>query len=130
VSPREDTEDQAESEHHVAARRRVRRGHTSRALPRVPVMAATLLLGQVLLLLYVSSLGMAATHAGDDLDKRIAATTEQIKQSQKRISAATSKPQMEAWAKKLNLHMVQQSDIDRVDESARPADLETEGEVR
>ena len=131
VIPREEeTEELVDSEHHEAARRRVRRGHTARALPRVPLMAAAMLLGQVLLLLYVTSLGMASTHASDDLDKKIAATTEEIKQSQKRISAATSKHQMEVWAAKLHLRQVQQSDIDRVDESARPVDNDAPGEVQ
>lgn len=127
-TPRE--EESLDSEHHEVARRRVRRGHKVRSMPRVPLMAAALLLGQTLLLLYVNSLGMASTHASDDLDKKIAATTEAIKQDQKRISAATSKHQMELWAAKLNLRQVEQTDIDRVEESARPADTSAEGEVQ
>jgi len=131
TSPREeDFENQAEGEHHEAARRKVRRGHKARSLPTVPFLATGVLLGQVLLLLYVNSLGMASTHASDDLDKKISSTTEEIKQNQKRISAATSKHQMEVWAAKLQLRQVQQSDIDRVNESARPVDSVALGEVQ
>lgn len=123
VTPRESDDALESDEHLVAARRRVRRGHRSSGLPGVPALAAVVLLGQVALLLYVNSLGLAATHAATDLDQRIAATTEEIKQSQRRISSATSTSQLESWAARLNLRRVQQSDIDRVDEAARPADM-------
>ena len=123
VRPRDAEETLEADEHFVAARRRVRRGHRRSGLPGVPALAATLLIGQLAFLLYVTSLGMAATHAAADLDERIAATTEEIKQSQKKISAATSTSQLNGWAARLHLRRVQQSDIDRVDETARPADM-------
>lgn len=132
ISPREDEATEAD-EHRVAARRRIaRRGHQNRTLPRVPLLAATLILGQIFFLLYVTGLGMAATHADADLAKRIAAANEEIKQSQAEISKATSKPRMEKWARELGLRRVQPSDnvIDRVSAQARPTDLSFEGTVR
>ena len=113
VAPDVARREEIEDEHRVAARRKVRRAH-KRGVPIVAAVASAIILAQLLVLMYVKGLALTATQNDAALKARIAATTEDIKQSQRRISSATSKPQVEAWARRLKLRLVQQNDIDRV----------------
>ncbi|HEX8551851.1 MAG TPA: hypothetical protein VF681_09890 [Abditibacteriaceae bacterium] len=128
-TPRNITSPEDEQEEHlVAARRRVRRAHRS-GVPRLAAFASVVIIAQLLALMYVKGLAMSATHAATDLDKRIAETTEEIKQAQRKISATTSTVQLEQWSRQLGLRRVQQNDIDRVSETARPADVQVPTEA-
>ena len=123
VAPDVSRGEENEDEHRVAARRKVRRAH-KRGVPIVAAVASAIILAQLLVLMYVKGLALTATKNDAALKARIAATTEDIKQSQRRISSATSKPQVESWARRLKLRLVQQNDIDRVSAQTRPSDAD------
>jgi hypothetical protein len=118
-----------DEEHLVEARRRTRRAHRHRTVSLPAVCVSIVLLVQLTLLLYVQGLRLAAVHRADKLEERIAQVHDEIKQSQRKISILTSTPQLEVWSKQLGLRRVQQSDIDRISETARPYDMAAEQPV-
>jgi hypothetical protein len=114
--------DHSDDDHLAVARHRVRRAHKHHTLSIPVMMIGVLLLLQLTAVLYVKALGLSAAHRADKLDNRITQLHDEIKQKQRAISVRTSTPQLEVWSKQLGLRRVQQNDIDRISETARPKD--------
>jgi cell division protein FtsL len=101
---------------------------TMRRITRVSILsfpivfAGVLLFGQLLWLIYVKSMASSASHQTNKLDMKIAQMQDDIARAQKKISAATSTAQLEAWAKQpgMKLRLATQADIDLVSPETKP----------